>query len=50
MLPPCSPEKAVHWAAACMRGGTAYQAPPPPVAAAAIDSAVASSLPAMADT
>ena len=43
-------EKAVHWAAACISGGTANQAPPPPAAASAIDSAVAPSAPAIAET
>ena len=49
--PPCSPQKAVHWAAACMSGGRANQGAAPPLAAAvAIDSAVASSAPAIAET
>ena len=46
-----SPQNAVHWAAACMSGGTAYQAPGvPPAPPAAIDSAVAPSAPAIAET
>ena len=43
-----SAQNAVHWAAACMRGGVAYHGPAPqPRAPVAIDSAVAPSAPAI---
>ena len=47
------PENAVHCAAACMSGATGYHGPPAPVpvvTASVIDSAVAPSTPARAET